>query len=401
MKLFDSLTILGFVSVVSSFSWAQAVSKEVVITMGGDVAFARTAEKPQPDKALVKSDLSKSLAKSAQIKFVMKSWEELTHNITDFPTGDLNFLNIETVISDRTDLTIYPKGYNFVSHPNSIRQLISMGFNLFSTANNHSYDYGIQGFNETVKYTQILKSEYPGVYISGVGANISDALHTEIVPVKDYRFGFLASGFLESESFRPKENRAGQMNIRNKEDFKSQLSSLMNSGADFKILSVHDGIEREVIPSDNEKRKYQSALNQGVDLVIGHHPHVVRPIERIGDKLIIHSLGNFILLGGANINRAETDKNYGIFVKVYLNEDAKSCKPVVQAIEVYPLRDMHDAVKRLDPNESRIRIEALNKLAKKMGPTGVQLKVRASDGAGIACFGNNLGPQAAELCKGL
>lgn len=401
MKRINPLSVCIAVSFVSTFSWAQSAAKELVITMGGDVAFSRTAEKPQPDKALVKMDVSKSLTQSAQIKFALKSWEELTKNITDFPTGDLNFLNLETVISDRTDLTIYPKGYNFVSHPNSVRQLISMGFNLFSTANNHSYDYGIQGFNETVKYSNILKSEYPKIFFSGVGANLKETVKTEIASVNNYNIGFLAAGFLESESFRPKEARAGQMNIRNKDDYKKMIQSLTESRSDFKILSVHDGVEREVLPSENEKRKYVSALDQGVDLVIGHHPHVVRPIERIGDKVIIHSLGNFILLGGANINRAETNKNYGIFVKLYLEEEPKSFRLIVRAIEVLPLRDMHEAVRRLDPKESKIRIQALNKLAQKMGPTGVQFRIRESDGAGIACFGTNLGAKASEVCRSL
>ena len=65
--------------------------------------------------------------------------------------GDLAFINLETVITDRNDLAPEAKGkgaFHFRSHPAALKALIHAGFNLFSLANNHSFDYGAAGVEE-------------------------------------------------------------------------------------------------------------------------------------------------------------------------------------------------------------------------------------------------------------
>ena len=77
------------------------------------------------------------------------TWAETTSQIDDDINGDLNFTNIETIVTDRNDLAPDHKEqsgpFNFRIHPKGLRHLVVKGFNLLSLANNHSMDYGVPG----------------------------------------------------------------------------------------------------------------------------------------------------------------------------------------------------------------------------------------------------------------
>jgi len=79
--------------------------------------------------------------------------------------GDLAFLNLETVVTDRNDLVANSKGqispYNFKSHPLGLKALIDTGFNLCSLANDHSMDYGANGVEETLYHMAVAAAEHP------------------------------------------------------------------------------------------------------------------------------------------------------------------------------------------------------------------------------------------------
>jgi poly-gamma-glutamate synthesis protein (capsule biosynthesis protein) len=373
---------------LASFGAASARADEpteIVITLGGDTGFTRNGNVPDEAGAWTAAGRFRSL-------------DELTKGIAKLPDGDLNFLNLETVVTERADLAIVPKGYNFRSHPDAVSKLISLGFNLFSNANNHSYDFGFEGFRETIRNMAALAEAHPGIGYSGLGRTVEEALTPAVLERKDSRFAFLAAGFLENDAYRPNAKHPGQLNVRRKSDLEAQLGALENSDADFRILSVHDGIEQVVLPSGAERERYAAAVSKhGVDLVVGHHPHVVRPIERVGDGLVIHSLGNFLLLGAANLNGAPLERSYGLFVRVFLSV-APGGRPEIQALEAIPITNMSEAPKALGPKAARERIAALNALARKLGPGGLELRIRESDGAGYACLGNRPGPRAAGLC---
>ena len=80
------------------------------------------------------------------------SFEEATPAIAPVINGDINFANLETVVTDRNDLTASLKLFGFRTHPKGVQHLLDRGFNIFSTANNHSMDYGLEGARETLKH---------------------------------------------------------------------------------------------------------------------------------------------------------------------------------------------------------------------------------------------------------
>src|SRR5438552_7190799 len=120
-------------------------------------------------------------------KRAFQAWPDTTAAIAGDINGDLNFMNLETVITDRNDLTADTKGqsapFNFRTHPAGLRQLVSAGFNVISLANNHSMDYGVAGLQETLRHVGALRDK--GVLAaSGIGMNREEASRPQLMAVK-------------------------------------------------------------------------------------------------------------------------------------------------------------------------------------------------------------------------
>ncbi|NNF80980.1 MAG: hypothetical protein HKN05_23400, partial [Rhizobiales bacterium] len=145
----------------------------VTIVVTGDTGFSRNHSPVHPKGVL---------------KFGRRQpWNEAMSGIAKEINGDLNFTNIETVVTDHNKLSRDLKGqkgpFNFRSHPNGIRHLVKRGFNLMSLANNHSMDYKVAGLNETLRHIRPLKSEGLKAY-AGIGANREEASRPHLVKVK-------------------------------------------------------------------------------------------------------------------------------------------------------------------------------------------------------------------------
>ncbi|MFR5582577.1 MAG: CapA family protein [[Clostridium] scindens] len=91
------------------------------------------------------------------------------------------------------------------------------------------------------------------------------------------------------------------------------FSALKEAGAQLIIVNFHWGIEREYLPNDTQKKLAHLAIDEGADLVIGHHPHVLQGVEKYKDKYIAYSLGNFCFGGNSN----PEDKDTMIFQQTF------------------------------------------------------------------------------------
>ena len=86
---------------------------------------------------------------------------------------------------------------------------------------------------------------------------------------------------------------------------KKNIKALKKAGAQIIIVNFHWGIEKQYTPDENQKALAHLAIDEGADLVIGHHPHVLEGIEKYNGKYICYSLGNFCF--GANRNPKDKD----------------------------------------------------------------------------------------------
>lgn len=374
------------------------VDRTITITLGGDTGFS-------PNHAPVN-------AKGVRRHGQFQSWADTTALIAPHVDGDLNFINIETIVTDNNRLRRDRKGqrgpFNFRTHPNGARHLVERGFNVFSLANNHSMDYGLAGLKDTLRFVEPLKKNGLKAH-AGLGMNREEASRPYIIPVKGRKIGYGAIGIVTNNLARHRagENKPGQIAYRFDDDFRLVVDRLKKTDSDFKMLSIHYGLEGRVRTDAMQIRDWRkrAALKHGIDLIVGHHAHVPRGVEIAGKSVIFYGLGNFLHHGTANMTSKGICKDFGVFAKVHLarNSDGELRS---QAIEVVPITNTHRKPKPMNAASARARIHALNYLGARLGAkdgsaTGVRFSPQ-KNGRGLYCM-----PGAARhsgkigaLCRG-
>lgn len=369
----------------------------LTIVLAGDTGFNRSGQTVEPD----------GFRKGKLWGFAEAS-EEIAAEID----GDLAFANIETVVTDRNDIPPDDKeqgtSFHFRSHPESLDPLLEMGFNLFSLANNHSMDYGPQGAEETLFHFAVTRHERP-IAFAGVGADFEEATRPACLEVDGIRVGFAAIGIITGArpAHRAGEDKPGQASYRRKEDFRHTIDRLAEMEADYRILSVHYGKEGRVFADARQIQDFreEAALQEGIDLIVGHHPHVVQGVELAGDSLIFYGLGNFLHPGTADMGRFGICRDYGLLAKVHLVR-RETGRFQVMAIEAIPIEDTHLKPKPLEPvAAAHNRIEVLNYLGSRLGNRENSQGVRFTpqpDGSGLYCAAEAaaLPGKIGRLCDG-
>jgi poly-gamma-glutamate synthesis protein (capsule biosynthesis protein) len=221
---------------------------------------------------------------------------KMAKNGTDYPflkisdylkTGDIVFGNLETPISEGRK--ILPGEMFFRSEPGMEKQLKAVNFSILSLANNHTGNFGTEGLEQTFKYL----SE-GGIKYVGAGENTDEANAPMYIESNGLKFAFLAYVDID---FTPKEygatDKSAGLAFMNKEKMATAIAEAKKQ-ADFVIVSMHWGNEYQTKPSDKQIEYAHLAIDSGAELVIGHHPHVVEPIEKYNGKYIFYSLGNFV-----------------------------------------------------------------------------------------------------------
>ena len=338
------------------------------------------------------------------------SFTETLSGVAPDVDGDLAFVNLETVVTDRNDLVPDSKGqkspYNFKSHPHGLRALIDTGFNLFSLANNHSMDYGANGVEETLYHLAVAAAERAISY-AGIGTNFEEATRPGCVKFGKSRIAFGATGIVTGQrpEHRAGQNKPGQAGYRNEKDFQLVVNRLAELRADFRILSIHYGLEGRVVPDERQLKDWRefAARERGIDLIVGHHPHVAQGVERNGSSLIFYGLGNFMHPGTSEMTRFGICRDYGLMAKVHLARVQGYWRAA--AIEAIPLTKTHIRPQRFAPPEGAKRIHALNYLGAQLGDGNFAEGIRFTprqDGTGLYCANgtDELEGKLGALCAG-
>lgn len=316
----------------------------------------------------------------------------LTARIAPLLDGDLGFANLETVVTARNDMRAEPKSFNFRSHPDGVAHLARLGLNLLGTANNHSMDFGVAGALDTVHHLDRLVADGILKAHAGVGRDRELASRPQIVEVRRARVAFSAVGIVTSgfPLHRVGLGRPGQMSYQAAEDFLEVARRLAETPSQYRILSVHQGMERQVRADATAIRKlrHEAVLGYGIDLVVAHHAHVVQGIEMVDGRMIFYGMGNFLHPGMANMAGQGLCKDYGLFARVHLASDDHGHHRV-RAVEVIPLTDMHAAASPMPPAQAAERVRVLNYLAgglddDETGAVGMRFATQP-DGRGLFC----------------
>ena len=204
-------------------------------------------------------------------------------------SSDLSVVNVEMAISDRG--TPHHKRYVFRAPPSAARRIAAGGVRVGNLANNHAMDYGGDALADTI---DLLESA--GVLTIGAGRNIDEAYRYRILTTG----GGVSVAFVGASLIVPSNFAAGSSTPGVASAHPPDLARVLDTvraavaAADAVVVVVHWGIERDPCPNDAQRLLAQRLFDAGADAVIGHHPHVLQPVEHTGEKLVAFSLGNFI-----------------------------------------------------------------------------------------------------------
>lgn len=219
---------------------------------------------------------------------------------------DLAFYNQETILGGKEmGLSSYP---NFNSPKEFGENMLSLGFNLISLANNHTLDRGENAILESIKFWKDKDVLTAGSYNS-----LEERNKIKIYKKNGITYTMLAYTYGTNGIPLPK-GKEYLVNVYTKEMLAKDIAEA-RSKVDLLIISMHWGVEYVFKPTNEQEELAKFLSQNGADIIIGNHPHVIQPIEMINNTLVIYSLGNMISA------QKGTEKKIGAFVDVKITKN--------------------------------------------------------------------------------
>lgn len=181
-----------------------------------------------------------------------------------------------------------PQKVSLRSAPGWLKVLASAGFNLFSLANNHILDYGIDAAQDTVNGLHTHN-----INCVGYGLDESHARKPLVLRHNDMSFAFLAYCTVENKDPIYANGNCPGIPFGGVSEICEDITKIKKE-VDYVIISLHWGIEHYLYPSTEQVAIAHAAIDAGASVILGHHPHVVQGAELYKDGLIFYSLGNFV-----------------------------------------------------------------------------------------------------------
>lgn len=205
-----------------------------------------------------------------------------------FAGSDIRFLDLDCTFDTRGDPP-HPEEYLVSASPGQLELLRDLEVDVVSLANNHSMDFG----GESLAATQV-HLEKLGIGHVGAGGDLATARRPHIVERNGLRVGFLAYASTHPwvGSLAAGPDTAGVAPLE-PEMMQADVKALRER-VECVVVSVHWGKEYLHYPPPFNVELGHRLIDWGVDLVLGHHPHLIQGIERYRQGVICYSLGNFL-----------------------------------------------------------------------------------------------------------
>ena len=232
------------------------------------------------------------------------NYDKIYTHITDaIKDADIRMIDQETVFTtDHDSVSSYP---SFATPTEVGDAIVKAGFNVVESANNHIDDFGEGFLTDTLNF---WKTKYPDVTLLGIHDSQEDADTVKIREVNGIKIAFL--DYTYGTNVGGIEGKDYMIDMIRKEKITTMIQKAKQQ-ADCIIFVAHWGTEDETMPNEYEKQWAAYLMEQGVNVIIGGHPHVLQPYGRISDgkgneTVVFYSLGNFVstqqkleeLLGG-------------------------------------------------------------------------------------------------------
>jgi gamma-polyglutamate biosynthesis protein CapA len=205
--------------------------------------------------------------------------------------------NLEQVVTDRVDeLPKADKLIHLASDRQGVEALHRAGVTTLSLANNHMMDHGIPGLSDTLAAIDDIGFEH-----AGAGMTLEDAVQINYQEHGELTVATLSFSDAWVAGFVARAFQGGVLSAdRNRTTRLIREASLT---ADLVIAHFHWGTEYGFVPDARQRELAELASDAGAHIVVGTHPHVMQAVERIGNTLVLNSLGNFVFDQGFSRTR--------------------------------------------------------------------------------------------------
>jgi len=223
-------------------------------------------------------------------------------------SADLGICHLETPLAPAGGpFTGWPE---FSVPPQVLPALVATGYDACSTASNHTLDEGTAGLNRTLDDLDAAGLAHDGSYRTA-----HDAATPTILATEHGRVGFISAAYGSNTG---PADQPWQVNNLDTDAIIAKARAARASGADLVVVAIHAGTEYETEPNSDQQSVARTLLaSKDIDLVYGHHAHVVQPLQEIDGKWVIYGLGNSIASHETPIEATRE----GLLVRVTFSQD--------------------------------------------------------------------------------
>ncbi len=224
---------------------------------------------------------------------------------------DLTVANLEVVLTNYTRVR-QNKTHNLIGDPAHTAVILASGIDVVNTANNHAWDFRAEGYHDALTHLDAAGIPHFGTLYPGTkdGSDICP-----VVDVKGVKVGFVGFSY-------PQEYDKKRISIR--------INQLREAGAQIVVVSLHWGTEEKTQPTAGQTAYARYCIDEGADVVYGHHAHILQSVQFYKGKPIFYSTGNFTFGTMSHV-----DPDTGIFQLTY---DVVEGEPVLRRFSVIPCR---------------------------------------------------------------
>jgi poly-gamma-glutamate synthesis protein (capsule biosynthesis protein) len=192
-----------------------------------------------------------------------------------FSGYDIVSANLEGTVTDDGKYYWPKKQFDFAFLPKDVLELKKYNFNFFNLANNHSYDQGKEGVFQTKENLKNMNYQF-----SGCMAGFKETCSGTILEIKGKKVAMVGFSLFNGFDLKKAKDIILKLKIKKK--------------ADIVVVNIHWGEEYKIQFNKKQQEIARRLIDSGVDIIVGHHPHMVEGVEKYKGKYIFYSLGNFI-----------------------------------------------------------------------------------------------------------
>jgi poly-gamma-glutamate capsule biosynthesis protein CapA/YwtB (metallophosphatase superfamily) len=257
--------------------------------------------------------------------------------------ADLRIVNCECALTAARK-PVWKSGAVFKGLPVHAAGLTRVPFEVACLANNHVFDYGLRGFEETLA---VLEGE--GIRTVGAGLSFEEALSPLTIAVKGTRVAVL--NFSEGEDLTASRSGPGVCGWEI-DRLSARIRKLKERG-DFVVAVGHAGLEYIPFPPPYVVEAFRALSEAGADCVVGHHPHVPQGLEVRSGRLIAYSLGNFVFYQTPELYY----RRIGFFLRIRVRGNR------LASFELHPYRITDGGLRKLGRREEVHFLEKIGRIS--------------------------------------